>query len=70
MMFIGTYMACNEIVADAYYFNTFDKEILFLNKNTSYPINKITKIEPFLKLGYDMYKIGDKGKSNLSIENY
>lgn len=68
MMFIGAYLVSNEIGADAFYFDTANKNMISLNDNVTYPIKQIKSVKTFLDLGSEIYYIQKNGKSSLSEE--
>lgn len=65
MMFTGAYLKCTDIGADAFYFDTANRRILFLNDDTSTPIKHITNVKAFLDLGQEQYLIGNFGETSL-----
>ena len=68
MMFIGAYLVSSEIDADAFYFDTANKNMISLNDNVTYPIKHIKSVKTFLDLGSEIYYIQKNGKSSLSEE--
>lgn len=68
MMFTGAYLVSNEIDADAFYFDTANKNMISLNDNVIYPIKQIKSVKTFLDLGSEIYYIQKNGKSSLSEE--
>lgn len=68
MMFTGAYLVSNEIGADAFYFDTANKNMISLNDNITYPIKQIKSVKTFLDLGSEIYYIQNNGNSSLSEE--
>lgn len=68
MMFTGAYLVSNEIDADAFYFDTANKNMIYLNDNITYPIMQIKSVKTFLDLGSEIYYIQKNGNSSLSAE--
>ncbi len=65
-MYAGAYNVAKEIDADSYYINTYNKEIIMMNKDLKYDIRKIQSNDVFIGLHSKQFTIHPNGFNSLS----